>query len=195
MHPFVCGRTLGTDKQILAQLKGVKESDLWDCQLILAFSPVTSRAGTDTEEALKKIPGNYLLEQCLTSFHIISEYCICKKCSQFNTGFLETSYGYRTGLQTFAPNCTCILDNLNDNSNVKIFLIYVFTVDKPAVLVTMHHTFSPTHVCPSLKIASSQGNIVEHVNVLFHDSHHGLLRCPANENAMTKLQSVLNRYM
>lgn len=59
VHPFVCGRTLGTDKQILAQLKGVRESDLWDCQLILAFSPVTSRAGTDAEEALKKIPGNY----------------------------------------------------------------------------------------------------------------------------------------
>ncbi len=36
-------------------------------------------------------------------------------------------------------------------------------------------------------------NIVEHVNVLFHDSFQGLLRCPANENALTKLQSVLNR--
>ncbi|XP_058611264.1 uncharacterized protein si:ch211-245h14.1 isoform X2 [Onychostoma macrolepis] len=124
VHPFVCGRTLGTDKQILAQLKGVKESDLWDCQLILAFSPVTSRAGTDTEEALKKIPA-----------------------------------------------------------------------DKPAVLVTMHHTFSPTYVCPSLNLASSQVNIVEHVHVLFHDSYHGLLRCPANENAMAKLQFVLNQYM
>ncbi|XP_016326242.1 uncharacterized protein LOC107676244 isoform X2 [Sinocyclocheilus anshuiensis] len=124
VHPFVCGQTLGTDKQILSQLKGVKESDLWDCQLILAFSSVASRAGTDTEEALKKIPA-----------------------------------------------------------------------DKPAVLVTMHHTFNPTYVCPSLNIASSQVNIVERVNVLFHDSHHGLLRCPANENAMAKLQSVLNRYM
>lgn len=76
VHPFFCGRTLGTDKQILAQLKGVKESELSDCQLILAFSPVTSRAGIDAEEALKKIPGNHLLKQCLTSFHIISEYCI-----------------------------------------------------------------------------------------------------------------------
>ncbi|XP_018941279.1 uncharacterized protein LOC109069034 isoform X1 [Cyprinus carpio] len=124
VHPFVCGRTLGTDKQILAQLKGVKESDLWDCQLILAFSPVTSRAGTDAEEALKKIPA-----------------------------------------------------------------------DKPAVLVILHHTFNPTYVCPSLNIASSQVNIVEHVNVLFHDSHRGLLKCSVNETAITKLQSVLNRYM
>ncbi|XP_059368362.1 uncharacterized protein si:ch211-245h14.1 isoform X2 [Carassius carassius] len=123
VHPFFCGRTLGTDKQILAQLKGVKESVLCDCQLILAFSPVTSRAGIDAEEALKKIPA-----------------------------------------------------------------------DKPAVLVIMHHTFNHNYVCPSLK-TSSRVNIVEHVNVLFHDSHHGLLECPANENAMSKLQSVLNRYM
>ncbi|XP_026146548.1 uncharacterized protein LOC113120745 isoform X1 [Carassius auratus] len=123
VHPFFCGRTLGTDKQILAQLKGVKESELSDCQLILAFSPVTSRAGIDAEEALKKIPDNY-----------------------------------------------------------------------PAVLVIMHHTFNPDYVCPSLN-ASSRVNIVEHVNVLFHDSRHGLLQCPANEKAMRKLQSVLNRYM
>ncbi|XP_043075724.1 uncharacterized protein si:ch211-245h14.1 isoform X2 [Puntigrus tetrazona] len=123
VHPFVCGRTLGTDKQILSLLRGVKETNLLDCQLILAFNPVTSRAGTDTEEALKKIPA-----------------------------------------------------------------------DKPAVLVTMHHTFNPAYTCPSVN-TSSQLNNVEHVNVLFHDSHHGLLRCPTNEHAIAKLQSVLNQYM
>ncbi|XP_016378616.1 uncharacterized protein LOC107716634 [Sinocyclocheilus rhinocerous] len=121
--PLVCGQTLGTDRHILAQLKGVRESELRDCQLILVFCPVVSRAGTDIEEALKKI-----------------------------------------------------------------------SADKPAVLVTMHHTFNPNYVCPSFNVASSQVNIVEHVNVLFHDSYHGLLGCPANNNAMIKLQSVLNWY-
>ncbi|XP_042633999.1 uncharacterized protein LOC109053771 isoform X2 [Cyprinus carpio] len=124
VFPLVCGQTLGTDRQILAQLKGVRESELQDCQLILVFCPVVSRAGTDTGEALKKI-----------------------------------------------------------------------SADKPAVLVTMHHTFHPHYVCPSFNVASSQVNIVERVNVLFHDSCHGLLMCPANENAMIKLQSVLNQYM
>ncbi|ROL53646.1 hypothetical protein DPX16_11255 [Anabarilius grahami] len=66
--------------------------------------------------------------------------------------------------------------------------------DKPAVLVTMYHTFSPNYVCPSYNISSSQVNIVEHVNVLFHDSQQGLLRCAPNEHAITKLQSVLYRY-
>ncbi|XP_048063405.1 uncharacterized protein si:ch211-245h14.1 isoform X1 [Megalobrama amblycephala] len=123
VHPFTCGRTLGVDMQILKQLKGVTESGLWDCQLILVFCPVVSRSGTDIEEALRKIPA-----------------------------------------------------------------------DKPAVLVTMHHTFNPNYMCPSYNISSSQANIVEHVNILFHDSQQGLLRCATNEHAITKLQSVLNRH-
>lgn len=70
-----------------------------------------------------------------------------------------------------------------------------FTADKPAVLVTMHHTFNANYVCPSYNRTSSPVNIVEHVNMLFHDSKEGLLKCAANEHAIVKLQSVLNRYM
>ncbi|XP_067274008.1 uncharacterized protein si:ch211-245h14.1 [Pseudorasbora parva] len=123
VHPFICGRTLGVDKQILAQLKGATESELWDCQLILIFCPVVSRSGTDTEDALKRV-----------------------------------------------------------------------SVDKPAVLVMMHHTFNPNYACPSCNITSSQVNIVEHVNVLFHDSMYGLLKCAANQHAIDKLQSVIYQY-
>ncbi|KAL1253953.1 hypothetical protein QQF64_016182 [Cirrhinus molitorella] len=123
VHSLVCGRTLDADRQILGQLRGVQESDLWGCQLILAFCPVVSRAGTDIEEALKKIPG-----------------------------------------------------------------------DKPAVLVTMHHTFNPQYVCPTFNISSSQARHLEYVNVLFHDTSNGILRCPTNDNAIAKLQFVINQY-
>ncbi|XP_077076367.1 uncharacterized protein LOC143729160 [Siphateles boraxobius] len=123
VFPIICGQTLGADREIMARLKGVTGSELWDCQLILVFCPVASRAGTDIEDALRKIPG-----------------------------------------------------------------------DKPAVLVMMYHTFNRDYVCPSCNI-TSQMNIVEYVNILFHDSQHGLLKCPANELAISKLQSVLNQYM
>lgn len=72
MHLLVCGRTLEAHKQIFGQLRGVQESHMSDCQLILAFCPVVSRAGTDIEEALRKIPGNYSLQQCLASSNITS---------------------------------------------------------------------------------------------------------------------------
>ncbi|XP_050994256.1 uncharacterized protein si:ch211-245h14.1 isoform X2 [Labeo rohita] len=123
VHLLVCGRTLEAHKQIFGQLRGVQESHMSDCQLILAFCPVVSRAGTDIEEALRKIPAN-----------------------------------------------------------------------KPAVLVTMHHTFNANFPCPSFNPASSQGNLVEHVNVLFHDTHNGVFSCPTNDEAFNKLQSVINRY-
>ncbi|XP_056620707.1 uncharacterized protein si:ch211-245h14.1 [Triplophysa dalaica] len=58
VHSVVCGRTFGADQQILNQLKGVKLTDMTDCQLILVFCPVASRVGTDIEEALRGIPGN-----------------------------------------------------------------------------------------------------------------------------------------
>ncbi|XDV41430.1 hypothetical protein PO909_010307 [Leuciscus waleckii] len=124
VHPLLCGQTLGVDREIVALLKGVTASELWDCQLILVFCPVASRAGTDIEDALRKIPA-----------------------------------------------------------------------DKPAVLVMMYHTFNPNYICPSCNITSSQVNIVERVNMLFHDSQRGLLKCSANELALTKLQSVLYQYM
>lgn len=74
-------------------------------------------------------------------------------------------------------------------------ILFTFTADKPAVLVMMYHTFNPNYVCPSYNVTSSQVNIVEHVNMFFHDSQHGLLKCSPNELAITKLQSVVNQYM
>ncbi|KAA0708404.1 hypothetical protein E1301_Tti005646 [Triplophysa tibetana] len=121
VHSVVCGRTFGADQQILYQLKGIKLTDMTDCQLILVFCPVASRVGTDIEEALKGIPGN-----------------------------------------------------------------------KPTVLIVMHHTHNPHHVGPS---STSFGrNIVDYVHVLFHDTAGGLLKCLANDSAISRIQSVLKQH-
>ncbi|XP_051952525.1 uncharacterized protein si:ch211-245h14.1 [Xyrauchen texanus] len=124
VHPIVCRQTFGADKQILKQLKGVTESSISDCELILVFCPVASRVGTDIKEALMKIPAN-----------------------------------------------------------------------KEAILVVMHHTFNPEFVGPSSNAALSSANIVKHVQVFFHDTAKGLLKCPTNDHAINQIQSVLNRYM
>ncbi|XP_051500956.1 uncharacterized protein LOC127410015 isoform X2 [Myxocyprinus asiaticus] len=124
VHPIVCRQTFGADKQILEQLKGITESSISDCELILVFCPVVSRVGTDIKEALMKIPAN-----------------------------------------------------------------------KKAILVVMHHTFNPEFVGPSSNAASSSANIVKHVQVFFHDTAKGLLKCPANDHAVNQIQSVLHQYM
>lgn len=125
VHSLVCGQTLGADRQILGMLEKVTFTDIADCQLILLFCPVVSRAGTDIEEALRKLPG-----------------------------------------------------------------------DKATVLVVMHHTHNQNYVCPSPNISSSsQENLVDLVNVLFHDTANGLLMCPENKTAVSRVQSVIQQWL
>nr|XP_055041546.1 uncharacterized protein si:ch211-245h14.1 isoform X1 [Misgurnus anguillicaudatus] len=125
VHSLVCGQTLGADQQILAMLQRVTLTDIAECQLILLFCPVVSRAGTDIEEALRKLPG-----------------------------------------------------------------------DKATVLVVMHHTHNHNYVWPSPNISSpSQENLVDLVNVLFHDTANGLLTCPENKSAVTRIQSVIHQWL
>jgi len=70
---------LGVDREILALLNGVTVSELWDCQLILVFCPIASRAGTNIEDALRKIPGNYSSQFTTRLMSIYPETCIMYK--------------------------------------------------------------------------------------------------------------------
>ncbi|TRY98108.1 hypothetical protein DNTS_028470 [Danionella cerebrum] len=124
VHLLVCGEILQCEKRILLRLNGVTETELHTSDLVLVLYPIVSRAGTDTEQAIRKIPGG-----------------------------------------------------------------------KKAVLVSMYHTFNQNYVCPNIHI-SSDANIVQHVNVLFHETCHDLLlNCQANEDAIYKIQLVLNQFM
>ncbi|XP_064781296.1 uncharacterized protein LOC135505947 isoform X2 [Oncorhynchus masou masou] len=61
--------------------------------------------------------------------------------------------------------------------------------NKDVILVVMHHTFDHCFVT-SQRYASHYINVVEEVNVLFHDSL-GLLRCETNDKAVTLIHKAL----
>ncbi|XP_041950351.1 uncharacterized protein si:ch211-245h14.1 isoform X1 [Alosa sapidissima] len=59
IHSLMCGKTLGFHKDMLQRL-GVPtlEVSLEECQVVLVFCPVSSRAGTNIAAAMKAVPGN-----------------------------------------------------------------------------------------------------------------------------------------
>nr|XP_046147606.1 uncharacterized protein LOC123990786 isoform X2 [Oncorhynchus gorbuscha]XP_046147607.1 uncharacterized protein LOC123990786 isoform X2 [Oncorhynchus gorbuscha] len=64
--------------------------------------------------------------------------------------------------------------------------------NKDVILVVMHHTFDHYFVT-SQRSASHYINVVEEVNVLFHDSR-GLLPCETNDKAVTLIHKALQKY-
>ncbi|XP_031693080.1 uncharacterized protein LOC109900772 isoform X2 [Oncorhynchus kisutch] len=127
VHSQVCGKTLNTHLALMKQVDdlavGLKREETRpeDCQVIIAFCPITSRVGTDIDVAMSKVQSN-----------------------------------------------------------------------KDVILVVMHHTFDHCFVT-SQRSASHYINIVEEVNVLFHDSM-GLLRCETNDKAVTLIHKALQKY-
>ncbi|XP_031436944.1 uncharacterized protein LOC105897782 isoform X2 [Clupea harengus] len=59
IHLLVCGNTMGVHNDLVRRV-GVPtlEVGVEECQIILVFCPVWSRAGTDIDAALSKVPGN-----------------------------------------------------------------------------------------------------------------------------------------
>nr|XP_023830142.1 uncharacterized protein LOC111954557 isoform X1 [Salvelinus alpinus] len=127
VHSRVCGKTLNTHLALMKQVDdlavGLKreETKPEDCQVIIAFCPITSRVGTDIDAAMSKVPSN-----------------------------------------------------------------------KDVILVVMNHTFDHCFVT-SQRSASHYKNVVEEVNVLFHDSS-GLLHCETNDKAATLIHKALQKY-
>ncbi|XP_062406366.1 uncharacterized protein si:ch211-245h14.1 [Sardina pilchardus] len=59
IHSLVCGKTMGCHSDLLQRLgMPTLEVSSEECQVVLAFCPVASRAGTDIAAAITKIPGN-----------------------------------------------------------------------------------------------------------------------------------------
>ncbi|KAL7872202.1 hypothetical protein SRHO_G00071850 [Serrasalmus rhombeus] len=124
IHSLVCGNTLDAHRSILRLVQPVKESSLEDCSIILVFCPIVTRAGTDIEAAIQKIPG-----------------------------------------------------------------------PKAAILVVMHHTQDQDHTGVNPRTFLPKPNLVECVNVLFHESVPGLLlSCNANMQAIAQIQAALQQY-
>ncbi|XP_062844680.1 uncharacterized protein LOC134303258 isoform X2 [Trichomycterus rosablanca] len=115
------GKTLNIDKSLIDHLKQVPQlkmvDKVEDCDFILVFCLVVSRAGTDIEAALQK------------------------------------------------------LQNISDT--------------KPAVLVTLHHTFDPDSVVPDSSRSVQRDKTIT-ADFLFHEDQ-GLLQCTKNKESFTRI--------
>uniref|UniRef100_A0A1A7XA63 Si:ch211-245h14.1 n=2 Tax=Iconisemion striatum TaxID=60296 RepID=A0A1A7XA63_9TELE len=67
------------------------------------------------------------------------------------------------------------------------------TGDEPVILVLMHRTLEVKHT-PLRRMWSHYSNIVLHVNVFYHETVFGLLRCQENKAAVSWIQSKLLDY-
>ncbi|XP_075994363.1 uncharacterized protein LOC142988941 [Genypterus blacodes] len=65
---------------------------------------------------------------------------------------------------------------------------------KPVILVLMHHTRDINFPTLGRKWSDSFENIVLDVHVLYHQTRQGLLTCPKNQQAVSHIQEVLQRY-
>ncbi|XP_036003491.1 uncharacterized protein LOC118556541 [Fundulus heteroclitus] len=64
---------------------------------------------------------------------------------------------------------------------------------EPVILVLMHHTLDSKHTA-TRRTWSDFSNIVLHVNVFFHETAQGLLRCQENNAAVIQIQNKLLEY-
>ncbi|XP_048841292.1 uncharacterized protein LOC125714596 [Brienomyrus brachyistius] len=67
------------------------------------------------------------------------------------------------------------------------------TVNKPVILVFMHHFHRPSHMT-NITVPPSRGNIVQVVHCAYHENK-GLLQCQENEQAVRAVRSALLRYV
>ncbi|XP_036406296.1 uncharacterized protein si:ch211-245h14.1 [Megalops cyprinoides] len=68
--------------------------------------------------------------------------------------------------------------------------------DKDAILVVMHHSFTPAHIKVMTRTPLGWKNIVETVDCLIHDSAgNGLVNCTLNDHAVLRVRTTLEKYM
>lgn len=67
------------------------------------------------------------------------------------------------------------------------------TDDKPVILVLMHHEYEPKPRA-SLRPFDNYRNVVLHVNISYHESKPGLIRCAENSTAISTIRNKLVQY-
>lgn len=77
--------------------------------------------------------------------------------------------------------------------NFKLLNFVFFPGDEPVILVLMHHTLDIKHSA-TRRTWSDYPNIVLHVNIFYHETARGLLRCPENNAAVVQIQNKLLEY-
>ncbi|XP_062323608.1 uncharacterized protein LOC134024890 isoform X2 [Osmerus eperlanus] len=63
---------------------------------------------------------------------------------------------------------------------------------KPVILVVLHHTFNPDYTVPDCS-RHVTGQVIHIVDVLFHNTEGGLLKCSHNDKAVDQILNVITK--
>lgn len=66
--------------------------------------------------------------------------------------------------------------------------------DRPVLLVVMYHTLHVEHSSDLRRWSNNYKNVKFHVDVLFHETVPGLLKCPQNKDAIELIKKTLKSY-
>ncbi|XP_029597189.1 uncharacterized protein LOC115179668 [Salmo trutta] len=239
------GNTLDSHIQFMSQLNNTtrcftevespEESDV-----ILAFCPIVSRAGTDIEAALQQIPigKDVILVVLHHTFNpdytvpdssrlvtrsdvILTVDCLfhenqrglldCPRSDAAVSRVLKRmNLLPKIHIQFMSQlnNITTCFMEVESPVERNIIMAFCSMVSRPGtdieaalqqipigkdvILVVLHHTFNPDSTVPDSSRLVTRSDVILTVDCLFHENQRGLLDCPHNDAAVSRVLKRLN---
>ncbi|KAF5900220.1 hypothetical protein DAT39_010061, partial [Clarias magur] len=209
---MVLGNTMDFHKTFLDNLaistNLQEESLLKDSDVIIAFVPIVSRAGTDISAALEKIPDEWQQIQmdipccgCSSGYYWWNwcGYCSHKIFLMVLGNTMDCHTMFMGHLQSKVNLCEV---KLADDCDFIIAFVPIVSragtdiqaaiekiPGKPVVLVVLHHTFDQHYLPPDSRQGVKRDGVFA-VDCLFHEDQ-GLLKCLRNHDAVNVVKNHL----
>ncbi|XP_036807259.1 uncharacterized protein LOC110527213 isoform X6 [Oncorhynchus mykiss] len=215
------GNTLDSHIQFMRQLNNTTrcftevESPV-ESDVIMAFCPIVSRAGTDIEAALQQIPNHQIIaikpDQTTTAVQSTEKSPIAagsmiehKVAHNMKYYTVETGNTLDSHIQFMRRlnNTTRCFTEVESPVESDVIMAFCPTVSragtdieaalqqipmgKDVILVVLHHTFNPDYTVPYSSRLVTRSDVILTVDCLFHESL-GLLDCPRNDAAVRNIR-------
>uniref|UniRef100_A0A8C7HHB0 Uncharacterized LOC109900776 n=1 Tax=Oncorhynchus kisutch TaxID=8019 RepID=A0A8C7HHB0_ONCKI len=212
---ILTGNTLGSHEEINRRLttKGLtKVTSSAESDVIIAFCPIVSRAGTDIEAALQQIPAGkpnilVVLHHTFNPDYTVpdSSRLVTREDVKLTVdclfhesqGLLEchrNEAAFKKIVNIILPMNDWEIIEASEASEAlehKILEQDSPKAGKPVILVVLHHTFNPDYTVPGSSRLVTREDVILTVDCLFHESQ-GLLECHHNEAAVKEILKKLN---
>ncbi|KAK3528271.1 hypothetical protein QTP86_028687, partial [Hemibagrus guttatus] len=187
-HVMVIGNDMNCHKDILSRLDispKNKVTSVDQSDVIMAFVPIVSRAGTDIQAALQKIPVG---QPKVLRFHVmvIGNDMNCHKdiLSRLDISPQNKviSADQSDVIMAFVP----IVSRAGTDIQAALQKI---PENRPVVFMALHHMFNPDYIAPDSSRAIHRSNVFS-VDLLYHEDQ-GMLNCKRNTEALEATKKYL----
>ncbi|XP_042177652.1 uncharacterized protein LOC121846501 isoform X4 [Oncorhynchus tshawytscha] len=212
---ILTGNTLGSHEEINRRLttKGLtKVTSSAESDVIIAFCPIVSRAGTDIEAALQQIPAGK------PTIFVVKHHTFNPDYTVPDSSRLVTREDVKLTVDCLFHESQGLLECLHNEAAFKEIVNIILPMNdweiveaseasealehkilvqdspkagKPVILVVLHHTFNPDYTVPDSSRLVTREDVILTVDCLFHESQ-GLLECHRNEAAVKEILKKLN---